>query len=50
MQMAGTYSPESYQLQTAMKVEGDAKAAEGGMSMKMRVEAQRVGECTGKQG
>jgi hypothetical protein len=44
MQMAGTYSPESYQLQMAMKM----SAAEGeanGMSMKMRVEAQRVGEC-----
>ena len=49
MQMAGTYSPDSYQLQTSMNTEGDA-AKQGGMSMRMRVEAQRVGECPAKQG
>jgi hypothetical protein len=49
MQMAGTYSPDSYQMQTSMKAEG-GDGAEAGMSMKMRVEAQRVGECTGKEG
>jgi len=49
MQMAGTYSPESYQVQTAMKAES-AEAGEGAMSMRMRVEARRIGECTAKQG
>lgn len=48
MQMAGTYSPESYQMQTAMKMEAGG-GAEGGMAMTMRVEARRVGECTGKE-
>jgi len=43
MQMAGTYSPDSYQMQTAMKLNG--AGAQGGMNMSMRVEAQRVGEC-----
>jgi len=47
MQMAGTYSPDSYQMQTSMKMEGNA-APEGSMAMTMRIEAQRVGECTGK--
>lgn len=51
MQMAGTYSPESYQVQTAMKAESNEKGADaGGMSMRMRVEAQRIGDCTGKEG
>lgn len=49
MQMAGTYSPDSYQMQTSMTVEGGDKA-EAGMAMKMRIEASRVGECTGKAG
>src|SRR3954464_12040570 len=43
MQMAGTYSPDSYQMQTAMKLSG--AGAQGGMNMSMRVEAQRIGEC-----
>ncbi|WP_028969731.1 DUF3617 domain-containing protein [Sphingomonas sp. URHD0057] len=46
MQMAGTYSPDSYQMQTSMKLSGTGP--QGGMNMSMRVEAQRVGEC--KQG
>jgi hypothetical protein len=49
MQMAGTYSPDSYHMQTAMEVNG-AGAAEGGMSMKMHIDSQRVGECSAKQG
>jgi hypothetical protein len=49
MQMAGTYSPERYQMQTSMKAR-DGDEAGSGMSMRMRVEAQRVGECTGKEG
>jgi hypothetical protein len=49
MQMAGTYSPDSYQMQTSMKMAGGA-GGEGGMSMQMRIDAKRVGECTGKEG
>lgn len=49
MQMAGTYSPDSYQMQTSMKVDGKGDSGVG-MAMRMRIEAQRVGECTGKEG
>lgn len=49
MQMAGTYSPDSYQMQTSMKAHA-ANDAAGAMSMRMRIEAQRIGECTGKEG
>jgi hypothetical protein len=49
MQMAGTYSPDSYRMQTAMNVQSGA-AGQGGMTMKMRIEAQRVGECSAKKG
>jgi hypothetical protein len=47
MRMAGTYSPESYQMQTAMKA-SSGKGEEGAMSMTMRIEANRVGECPAK--
>jgi hypothetical protein len=47
MQMAGTYSPDKYAMQMSTKVEAGGEP-EGGMSMQMRVEAQRVGECAGK--
>ena len=51
MQMAGTYSPDSYQMQTAMKMAPDKGDETGsGMEMQMRVEARRVGECSAKQG
>jgi hypothetical protein len=49
MQMAGTYSPDSYQMQMASKVES-GKGEMGAMSMQMRVEANRIGECPAKQG
>jgi hypothetical protein len=49
MQMAGTYSPDSYQMQTSMKVRAEG-SSQGAMQMKMRIEAQRVGECSAKQG
>ena len=49
MQMAGTYSPESYQVQTSMRAEGGDKE-QPGMAMRMRLEARRIGECTGKEG
>jgi hypothetical protein len=48
MQMAGTYSPESYQMQTSMKMEG-GETPQGSMAMTMRIEAQRTGECTAKE-
>jgi hypothetical protein len=49
MQMAGTYSPDSYQMQMATEVESSDEATRA-MQMQMRVEARRVGECTAKQG
>ena len=48
MRMAGTYSRDSYQMSMAMEHEG-GKADEAAMAMKMRVEAHRVGQCTGKE-
>jgi hypothetical protein len=50
MQMAGTYSPDSYQMQTSMKAAADKGDETSGMQMQMRVEAHRVGECSAKQG
>ena len=49
MQMAGTYSPESYEMQMSTKTESGGAEARG-MAMRMRVEAHRIGECTGKEG
>ena len=49
MQMAGSYSPDSYQMQTSMKMAGGA-GPQGNMDMTMRIEAQRVGECKPGQG
>ena len=47
MELKGTYSPDSYQMQMSTKAEsGDPN--EGGMAMRMRVDAHRVGECTAK--
>jgi hypothetical protein len=48
MQMAGTYSPDNYQMQTSMKLAGGDRP-EGSMAMTMRIEAQRVGECKAGQ-
>jgi hypothetical protein len=45
MQMAGTYSPDSYQMHMTSK----GGAAAHSMTMKMSVDAKRVGECTGKE-
>ncbi|MEO7634882.1 MAG: DUF3617 domain-containing protein [Sphingomicrobium sp.] len=50
MEMSGTYSPDAYQMRMANKVDVAAKGAEGAMAMKMRVDARRIGECTGKEG
>ena len=48
MTMVGTYGPNDYQMKMAMKSEGGAGPASG-MSMKMRVEAKRIGECDGSE-
>jgi len=48
MQMAGTYSPDSYRMQTSMDMKGGG-GPEGSMAMTMRIEAQRVGECKSGQ-
>ena len=46
MAMQGTYGPDAYQMRMSM----DAKAGSGppgGMTMTMRVDAKRIGECDG---
>jgi hypothetical protein len=43
--MSGTYTPTSYSMDMSMN--GSA-GRESGMTMKMHVDANRVGECTGK--
>jgi len=45
MKISGSYTPTSYSIDTAMTGTG---GRENGMSMKMHVDAQRFGECTGK--
>ena len=42
MAMNGTYSPEAYTSHVSMKVDG---GPQGSMTMKMRSEAHRIGEC-----
>ncbi len=45
MTMAGTYSGDTYN----MRMKTDASAgSKGGMSMAVRVDAKRIGECDGK--
>jgi hypothetical protein len=46
MTMAGSYSPESYEMRMTMKAE--AEGTQGAMAMQMRTEARRFGECTAK--
>ncbi|WP_205479216.1 DUF3617 domain-containing protein [Sphingomonas arenae] len=45
MALNGTYSPDSYQMN--MRVQGQGDAPDQQMTMSMRVEASRVGECSG---
>ena len=45
MNVSGSYTPTSYSIDTAMTGTG---GHEQGMSMKMHVDSNRVGECTGK--
>jgi hypothetical protein len=44
--MTGSYTPTSYSMD--MSSNGTGGGREGGMSMKMHVDSNRVGECTGK--
>lgn len=48
MELDGTYSPDRYQLRMATRTELPGGPAEG-MTMRMRVDAKRVGECGAKQ-
>lgn len=48
MTMNGAYTGDTYNMQMSMKAEG-GQGADAGMTMKMRVDAKRVGECTGKE-
>ena len=42
MKISGTYAPDRYSTMAAMDVAGEGR---GGMSMKMRSEAHRIGDC-----
>jgi hypothetical protein len=44
MTASGSYTPTTYSLDTVMNGSGP----QTGMTMKMHVDAQRIGECTGK--
>jgi Protein of unknown function (DUF3617) len=46
MQLDGDYSPDSYHMRMSTHLEGAAPT--GGMTMKMRVDSKRIGECPGK--
>lgn len=51
MAMQGTYGPEAYQMRMSMKAEAGAGGEigpAGGMTMTMRVDAKRIGECDSK--
>lgn len=45
--MSGTYTPTSYSMDMSSNASGGRQS---GMTMKMHVDAQRVGECTGSAG
>lgn len=47
MTMQGTYGPDDYSMQMSVKADA-GEAPQGGMTMKMKVDAKRVGECDGK--
>ncbi|MCL6728759.1 DUF3617 domain-containing protein [Sphingomonas hankyongi] len=48
MTLQGGYTPNTYDMRMTMNAEGGA-GPNAGMTMKMHVEASRVGECTGKE-
>jgi hypothetical protein len=47
MVLTGEYEPDSYTMAMTATSSGDAPAA--AMTMKMKVDAERIGECTGKE-
>jgi hypothetical protein len=47
MSMAGTYSGDTYNMRMEVQPAGGGENA--GMGMKMRIDATRVGECTGEE-
>jgi hypothetical protein len=47
MAMQGTYGPDAYQMRMSMNAQAGA-GPPGGMTMTMRVDAKRIGECDGK--
>jgi hypothetical protein len=47
MAMEGSYGPDAYQMRMSMKSQGGPGPADG-MTMKMRIDAKRVGACDGK--
>ena len=48
MELTGTYSPESYRMRMRTHLEGAGPV--GGMTMAMRVESTRIGQCPGGAG
>lgn len=48
MQMSGTYSPNAYTMHMTSTQRG-GPSEEGNVSMKMKVDAKRIGACTGKE-
>ena len=48
MEMTGTYEPDTYQM--AMSVASEGSSPMESMTMKMKVDAKRVGECNASQG
>jgi hypothetical protein len=47
MAMQGTYGPDAYQMRMSMQAKAGAGPV-GGMTMKLRVDAKRIGECDAK--
>ena len=47
MAMQGTYGPDAYQMRMSMNAQAGS-GPPGGMTMTMRVDAKRIGECDGK--
>ena len=46
MTLTGGYTPDTYNMRMSMQSQGGSQA---GMTMRMRVDAKRAGECTGKE-
>lgn len=48
MKMDGTYSPDAYSMRMTSNTSGGPGGA-GNLSMRMKVDAKRTGECTGEE-